>query len=82
MTLQDLVENLEDVLRIPNFGQGQHPDGPPAKGFTVGKGKLMYWWITPMARSNRYRLIQEGYETKVVSIRYGVPYDAQVTIHY
>ncbi len=35
-------------------------DGNPdtnIKGFTIGKGKKIYWYITPMPNSGRYRCL-------------------------
>lgn len=82
MTIGELAFNYDNIMRIPGLGDKQHRDGPLAKGFSIGKGKTIYWWITPQPRSNTYRVIQQGFEFKKVSVRYGIPSNQLVTIHY
>lgn len=82
MSLGELVDNWDDVMRLPGMGCHKHPAGDMAKGFTIGNGKLLYWWVSPMPISNTYRCIQAGYEFKKVSIRYGISSFQKITVHY
>lgn len=44
MTIQEMVEM-------------DYPIPDLHKGFTIGKGKRVYWYVTPMPRSGRYRCL-------------------------
>ncbi len=81
-TMGDLAHRFDDLMRVPPLGSKHHEDGPPAKGFSIGNGKLLYWYVTPFANTGTYRAIQEGYESKRVSIRYGIISEQLVTVHY
>ena len=51
-------------------------DGNPdtnIKGFTIGKGKKIYWYITPMPRSGRYRCLSIDENGKLGWPRYVYP---------
>ena len=70
------LAHVFDTVMCPPLGSG----GIPAKGFTIGKGKELYWHITPMPSGlyKCYRHLEDGHlghpryiePTKLVSVHY------------
>lgn len=51
MSMNDLAECFSEIM----FDVSKSPHQPIAKGFTVGRGKKLYWYITPVG-SGYYRV--------------------------
>jgi hypothetical protein len=72
MPMYDLAHNFHDLMTT-DLGQA----GTPAKGFTIGKGKVLYWYVTPFPNSGLYRCLSSNLQqmrriepTKLITIHY------------
>jgi hypothetical protein len=72
-----LAEHFDELMCVPMSSTG----GIPAEGFTIGRGKALYWYITPMPRSGTYRCIRTFENGEIGSPR-SIDPDKLITIHY
>lgn len=76
-TIGHLAHDFSDLMKVPGLGQREHRCGPQAEGFTIGRGKKIYWYICTSIRTGTYYAVSiDG------ARRYGLPSDTIVTVHY
>jgi hypothetical protein len=69
---------LCDIADNTGFDEPSDLDPEIHEGFTVGKGKTMYWYYVWSGRGNAYIYRLDGSEL----VRRWVPGDVEVTIHF
>jgi hypothetical protein len=72
MPISDLAQNFHDLMAT-DLGQ----PGTPAKGFTIGNGKVLFWYITHQTKNGKYKCLSSN----TLKVNY-VDYDRMITIHY
>jgi len=73
LTLDDLAHLFDELMTESQ---------PRAEGFTIGKGKKLYWYITPYPKSCLYRCVPiEESDGELGWPRWCSPYQ-KVTVHY
>lgn len=72
LTLDDLAGRFDELMTEPR---------PRAKGFSIGRGKKLYWYITPYPRSGFYRCVPLEPDGELGWPRWCSPYQ-KVTVHY
>lgn len=78
-TIGELAENFDEWMFLGDTFSKK----PKAKGFTIGRGKKLYWYLDPSGRTGKYKVysLDENDEMIVRSIHYYEP-SHPVTIHY
>lgn len=76
LRITDLAFHFDDLMCV-SMGAG----GIPAKGFTIGRGKAIYWYVTPMARSGTYRCMRQ-YDNGEIGAPRSISPTQIVTVQY
>lgn len=84
MTISDLAQNFDYFMMGDCSMWKDNVEIPPlrmkARGFTIGKGKKLYWFITPN-KCGTYRCL--GYEEgDTLGWPRNVENNQEITIHY
>jgi len=78
---------LKEIMTMPMYDLAHYFDelmtpslarvGTPAEGFSIGRGKVLYWYITPYPNSGLYRCLSSDLTqmrriepTKLITIHY------------
>lgn len=67
-------------MTITEYIEADFPNNKKIRGFSIGKGKKIYWYITPL-NSGLYRCLPLENDKTLGWPRF-VTFDQSVTIHY
>lgn len=87
-TISELAQKFDFLMfgDCPDWTKGYPPiEIPPtglkAKGFTIGRGKQLYWFITPSSNTGKYRCHPQYDNGEIGYGRWIYP-ETKITIHY
>lgn len=65
-------------MTLTNYIEKDFPDRNDIEGFSIGRGKKIYWYITPMPKSGLYRCIPVDKDGHLGWPRFVEPYQTVV----
>ncbi len=85
-TISDLATRFDFLMfgNRPDWDKNGNeipPTGLAAKGFTIGQGRQLHWYLAPVAKLGKYRVWPQYDNGEIGRPRYIFP-EQEITIHY